>query len=83
MYFHMLYESDMLVVLDIDQEHLTELDIWNHEKTKVLYSHKKQHPVSKKSIYSERGIRKPLNSLLDEGIKTKLNELNGLLFAGP
>ena len=41
MYFHMLYENDMLMILDIEQENLKELEIWDKDRYHVLYLHKK------------------------------------------
>ncbi len=76
MYFHMLYESDMLIVLDIDQEKLIELDIWNKDKTTILYTHKQKHPASKHSICSELKTKDALNSVLGEGFMAKLKDRN-------
>jgi len=41
MYFHMLYENDLLIILEMEQKRLKSLEIFDSKKEKLLYSHKK------------------------------------------
>jgi hypothetical protein len=77
MHFHMLYEKDLLIVLDIKHELLKDLQIRDNNNF-VLYSHIKQKTVdaSTTSIYPEDKRRNFLNTILEDQIKERISDLN-------
>ncbi len=73
----MLYEKDLLIVLDIKHELLKDLQIRDNNNF-VLYSHIKQKTVdaSTTSIYPEDKRRNFLNTILEDQIKERISDLN-------